>query len=411
MSFLLRRSVPRAWAGWRDDFNTYPVGNIQRPWVHLADGTVAQFNSSGELRLPANFFSGNGGGESYEFQPFTPNWGMEYEIWWPVTGVASQGFTMYFTDSWARIGGAFANMVGVRMLHDVTRDYLQLSEFTDGWSVAQPNGAWDSPVVYNGNDLHVKIWVENDTWVRIWVNDIYVGSSMITPAFKLGPDRRCLRTLNTSLADVYMRWIDHYDRPPSVPNMSVWSSILFDDFNRADGAVGSPWTQLGTNAGIVSNSWSTTGTTDGSRGLLWNTTLTGGKVRVEATVGGNLAPHATAASSLIVCSNSAGTQGLCANIYSGSVYISRFSTAISGTPTMTDFQALTSGVSIASGDKLAFCVYNGFTFLEKNGTPIIYAGNAHGTVPASNTYAGLRVGRTSGNNSNSWNDVRIYSGI
>jgi hypothetical protein len=409
--FLLRRNLPYAWAGFRDDFNTYPVGPVQRPWVHLGDGSPADINSSGEMRLTNNFLTANGGGESYEFQPFTPNFGLEYEVWYPVSGVASQSFGMFFTDSWATIGAAFINCTGVRLIHSAISDEVAVHEFANMWTSAGVRASYPSPVTFNGTALHVRVWIEGDIWMRIWLNDIYLGSCMISPGYKLGPGRRCPRFVNPSLCDAWVRWVDNYDRPPSVPPINVWSSILYDDFNRANGAVGSPWTQLGANAGIVSNSWSTTLTTDGSRGLLWDTSLTGGKVRVEATVGGNIGPATNSASSLIVCSNGAGTQGLCANIFSGAVYLSRFSTAISGTPTMTDFQALTSGVSIASGDKLAFCVYNGIIYLEKNGAPIVYSGNAHGTVPASNTYAGLRVGRTSGTNSNSWNDVRIYSGI
>ncbi|WP_157115042.1 hypothetical protein [Nocardia niwae] len=414
MSFLIRRNLPLAWAGWYDSFDRAIENPVKRPWVHLGDGTVADINSLHELHIPQNFGTVNGGGESYEFQPFTPNWGLEYEVWFPVEGLAAQSLAVYFTDSWSKIGGTFLNCVGIRLMHApaIGGDLIQYVEFENVMTVTGTPFAWSSPVGYFGNSITLKLWIENDEWVRVWLNNIYVGSKMISPTFKLGPGRRCVRFLNGALCDAWIRWIDHYDRTSSIPPKTVWTSIFYDDFNRSDGVVDNGWTQIGTDAAIQNNSWSTTGTTDGSRGLIRDTGITGGKVRVEATVGGNIGPNGNADSSLVLCSNAAGTQGLSANIFSNKVYLSRFSSALSGNPpTFTDFDSVTSGVTVTSGDVLAFSVHDGIGWLEKNGTPILYAGNIHGVVPATNSYAGLRVERASSNNSNSWNDVRIYSGI
>jgi hypothetical protein len=414
MSFLIRRNLPLAWAGWYDSFDRAIENPVKQPWVHLGDGGTADINNLQELHIPQNFGTVNGGGESYAFQPFTPHWGLEFEIWFPVEGLAAQAFSTYFTNSWTKIGATFLNCVGVRLMHAPVAggDTIQVSEFNDVMSLNSAKASWSSPVGYNGGYLNVMIWIENDEWMRVWLNGTYVGSCMISPSFKLGPGRRCVRFLNTALCDVWMRWIDHYDRMSSIPSVNVWTSVLYDDFNRANGTIGNGWTQIGTNSAIQSNSWAVTGTSDGYRGLIRDTSLTGGKVRVQATVGGNNAPSSATTSALVLCSNAAGTQGLCANIASNQVYISRFSSALSSNPpTFTVFDQLSSGVSVASGDVLAFSVYNGIAWLEKNGTPILYTGNAHGVVPATNSYAGLGVSRSSSNISNSWNDVRIYSGV
>ena len=414
MSFLLRRNLPLAWAGWYDSFDRAIENPVKQPWVHLGDGGIADINNLQELHIPSNFLTANGGGESYAFQPFTPNWGLEFEVWFPVEGLAAQGFSTYFTDSWTKIGAAFLNCVGVRFMHAPAAggDTIQVAEFSNVMSMNSSKASWGSPVGYYGQTLTVRIWIQNDEWLRVWLNGTYVGSCMISPSFKLGPGRRCVRFLNTALCDVWMRWIDHYDRTSSIPSVNVWSSLFYDDFNRANGAAGNGWTQVGADAAIQNNSWANTGTADGCRGLVRDTGVTSGKVRVEAVAGGNNAPNSTVTAALVACSNVDATQGLCANICSNKVYISRFSSSLGGSsPTFTVLDQLSSGVSIASGDLLAFSLYNGVAWLEKNGTPILYTGNAHGVVPQTNSYAGLAVARSSSNISNSWNDVRIYSGI
>ncbi|MCM6778017.1 hypothetical protein NDR87_31020 [Nocardia sp. CDC159] len=415
MSFLLRRNLPLAWAGWLDDFKRPPENPVKRPWVHLGDGTTADINALEELHIPSNYASNNAGGESYEFQPFTPNSGFEMEFWWPVEGLAAQGFGLYFTDTWARVGATFANAVGVRLWHraeGLGGEEVYFVEYPSIFESGTFLGVFQSPVPFFGNTLTLRVWFDDDRWMRAWLNGNFIGARTIEPTFRLGPGRRCIRTSNTALCDAWVRWVDHYDRPSSIPSAQVWSSVFYDDFNRANGDPGNGWTQIGTNASIQNNSWSTTGTTDGSRGLIRDTGIASGKIRIEATVGGNTGINNTADSGLVLCSNSAGTQGLCANIFGNRVFLSRFSTALSSNPpTFTDFDAMQSGIAIGNGDLLAFSVYNGNAWLEVNGERVLYATGIHSVVPATNSYAGLRVERASSNNSNAWNDVRIYSGV
>jgi hypothetical protein len=354
----------------------------------------------------------DGRGPSYQWQPFTPNWGFECEVWYPVEGIDRQLFVVGFTDSWSTIAAPFQNVVGVALHHIFGgEDKVEYWEMPSMWVSPIANQSWTSPVgAFFGQSLTIRVWCENDEWIRIWLNNQYVGSMRISDSYKLGPGRRCMRFMNRSYCHCYVRWVDHYDRTPSIPPVTVWSSVQYDDFNRADGPVGGVWTQFGTNAGIVNNSWSNTGTTDGGRGLLWDTGNGSGKIRIEATAGGNTNPNNTAASSLILCSNVDGSQALAANIFQGALYVSNLSGSLVS-PTMADLNSLPSGVTVAPGDRVAFSVHNGTCWIEINGIPKLYVGQAHGTVPATNTYAGLRVERRSGTNSHSWNDVRVFSGV
>ncbi|WP_306365293.1 hypothetical protein [Nocardia sp. CC227C] len=415
MSFLLRRNLPLAWAGWYDNFERDPEDPVQKPWLHLGDGSPADINGLGELHIPSNYSSTDGGGESYAYQPFTPNWGIEMELWYPVEGLAAQHFLVYFSDSWTRIGAAFVDMCGIWLRHAPLAggDDINVGEHANPYTPGTSIAAWDSPVSFYGQTLTLRIWIDNDEWLRVWLNNIYVGSCVIRPGFKFGPDRRCVRFFNNALCDVWMRWVDHYDRTSSIPPKTVWTSTVFaDDFDRANGAVGNGWTQIGSNAEIVNNSWSTIGTTNGSRGLIRDTGVTSGRIRVEATVGGNIGPSSTSDSSLVILSNSAGTEGLAGRILSGRLYISRYSTALSDDPpTFHDLDTQTDGVAVASGDKVSFSLYGNALWIEINDTPKLYAHTTFATVPVTNSWAGLRVGRLSGSDSNSWNDVTIHQGV
>ncbi|PPJ31854.1 hypothetical protein C5E45_32710 [Nocardia nova] len=409
MGFLIARNS-RTRAGWFEDFVRPGLENpVQRPWVHLADGSPADINALGELHIPQNSATVTGGGESYAFQPITSSWGFDTEFWWPVGGAAAQSFDFYFTDSWVNRGAAFTNCVGIRFFYRITGDTIYVGEFP---AMIQPGsllGDWPPPVSFNGHTLTLRVWVEDDRWVRVWLNNTYLGSVTLDQTYYFGPNRRCLRMVNASFSDMWMRWLYHYDRPATLPQPGVWNSqIFYDDFNRANGQVDNGWTVFGTAGQIVSNSYATTGTTDGSRGILRSTGVTNGRIRIEATLGGAIAPNNTADSSLILCANTGGTQGLAVNIFGNKLYLSRWSGSLTS-PTFTDFGLPTNGVTVSSGDVVAFSLWDGIGWLEVNGQRRLYAATMNDVVPASNPAAGLRVERTSFNNSASFNDVRILT--
>lgn len=407
MSFLIRRNLPRAWAGWYDSFQRPPEDPIQWPWVHIGDGDKIFINDLEELVIPSNFVTANAGGASYEFEAFTPNWGIEFEFFWPVSGAIMQAIQIYLCESWAKVGALYQNMPVVRLFHEVAQHSIRVSEYPDALTPGSDLGTWNVPSMASSKQI-LRIWFDNDEFIRIWLNGNFVGSATLDPAYRAGPSRRCIRISNTTFTGYHIRWYNAYDRPSSIPPKEVWSSAFYDDF---ESGLATGWSQIGTNAAVASGSWGRNGSgTNGSVGLIRDSGVSSGLVRVEATTSDTMSVSAD--SGLVLCSNSAGNQGLSANIYAGKIYISRFSTVLSGNPpTFTDFSALTSGLAVAAGDKITFSVYNGLAWIEINGAPRLYAANVHAVVPATNTYAGLRVSRGSLSNSNSWADVRIFSGI
>ncbi len=413
MSFLIRRNLPLAWAGWADDFARPPENPLQHPWKHLGGGE-SYINDIEELVVTEQSVNPDGRGPSFEWMPFTPNWGFEMEFWYPVGGLDNQHFFVAFTNTWVNVESTYLHAPAVVFRHNLFPApegvwYTEIdSMFSDILTRARQ---FDNPVgSFNGTTLTLRVWVENDEYMRIWLNNIYVGSSMVSPSYALGPGRRCVRLVNRSYCNVWIRWVNSYDRPPTVPPLSVWSSIFYDDFNRANGPADNGWTQLGTTAGIVETGrYSHTGTTtegDTSVGLIRNVGNLDGRARIEAVVRN---PAATADGSLMLFCNAAGDQALVVNIFAGHVYLGRLTSSVNGAPSFFDFQDI--GVTVNDGDKLAFTVYSEISWLEINGTPVLYAGNVHNVVPPSNTYAGLRVRRNGSTNSVQFDDVRIYSGV
>lgn len=413
MSFLIRRNLPLAWAGYRDSFER-PVENpVQRPWFHIGDGPTADINALGELHIPSNSSSVDGGGESYEFEPFTENWGFEMEVWFPVEGIASQSFAVFFTDSWAKIApGKFQDVAGIRLFHApaLGEDFLQYGEWETTMDVVENEQRWTSPIGgYYGKTLTLRIWVDHDKWMRVWLNGNYVGSKVVSESRWFGPTRRCMRFLNTALCAAWVRWVNHYDRPSSIPPSTVWGSIFYDDFNRANGAVGNGWTVVGTRQAITSNSWGRNPSDGNDSGvaILRDYADSNARVKIEATCGGNFGVQADRSSGLVLGSNAAGTKGLIATIQSDSVAINEFTSSLDGNlPSLSQRQSFPA--NIVSGDRIAFCAYNGIAWIEQNNVPICYSS---GWVTDGGTYAGLYAERKDFTNSHSWNDVRISLGL
>ncbi|MBF6326602.1 hypothetical protein IU451_29320 [Nocardia cyriacigeorgica] len=413
MSFLLRRNLPLAWAGFFDSFARPPENPAKTPWSHIGDGIPADINNIEELHIPQNFGTTNGGGPSFEFQPFTPNYGIEFEIWFPVEGLAAQGFACYLTNSWAKKSGQFTDIVGVRLFHSpaLGGDLVDVCEWPNAWAAGSINRRWNSPIGdYFGKTVTVRMWVEDDRWIRVWINNIYVGHVMIHDAYMTGPDRRAVRFLNNALCDVWMRWMDCYDRPPSVPADNTWTEVFYDDFNRPDGPVSNGWTQIGSDAELRSGSWSNIGGADNSVGLIRDTGSHNGRMRIRATVGGHRGSNNTADSSLILMSNSTGTQGLAANYFSSRLYIARFESALSDNqPAFTDYRDRQDSIAVNAGDIVDFSVHsNGIGWVSINGNRRLYIADINDVVPATNTFAGARVSRRSDTYSHSWNDIRIF---
>ena len=410
MSFLLRRNLPLAYAEWHEDFSGYAVGPIVQPWVHLGDGSPADIDSLHRLHIPSNYLTVDAGGESYEFEPFTPNWGVEMDLLFPVTGIASQTFSMYLTDSWAKIGGAFQDCVGIRLVHApvVGGDRVQVIEFKDPLSVNFSFTAWNSPVTFNGNALSLGVWVDDDQFVRVWLNGTYLGSVVVDAGYRFTDTRRCVRFLDAALCDVWVTRVDHYDRPSSFPSLNSWTEQIFvDDFERSDGAVGGDWTQYGSDAQLSGGVWVHTGGTDDSCAIVRGTGIANNPVRITGTI---RSPNNTADCSLYLLANTSTPAALAANVYGNKVYLSVLSGSFTS-PTWHDLSSRTSGISVADGDRIGLGVYGSVAFLEVNGERVAYAIDIGSAISLANSGAGARVSHRSFNASGGWDDIRIYSGV
>lgn len=406
MGFVIRRHLPRAWAGWRDTFTRAAENPLKPPWRHLGDGE-SMITGDGMLKITSQIVNLDGRGPSYEWMPFTPNWGFEADIWYPVEGLDEQIFMIGFTNTWVDVSATFHNVVGIWLYHQLGgSDVIQYGEVPNMWSEAQNTRAWPPPGGgFYDRWVKVRVWVENDEWLRVWLDDVYVGSAMIAPDWRLGPGRRCMRFMNRAYCDTYVGTVDHYDRPPTVPPKTVWTEVHADDFNRTDGVAGNGWTQFGTDAGIVSNRYVHTGTNNNSVGLLRDMGDSHGRARIEAVI----RSPSNKDCSLMLFGNSGATQALVANVFNNHVYLGRMSSSVNGTPSMVDFQD--TGVTVADGDTIALSVYNEIMWFEVNGVVKLYAGNVHNVIPDSNQWAGLRVRRGEDTNSGGFDSVKLFTGI
>ena len=422
MSNLVKRGVPLAWGDWRDFDSTFqhpeetPLASGWNP----SNSPTPAYSLNNELV----FAGGSGaagipGSWSYEFQPFTANWGIEFDYKATLNLSGAQNGTFY-----ALVGGSWTtrNVVSFffpptslafRLFHQnpvsgsVDRvELYRINENSLGSLLASADlpggsswwGSWHS----------IRVWFDADKDVRVWIDGQLMIFYTLPSNVRASDGARAFNFIHQIQSQLgYLRNFRLYDRVYD----RAWSSVFYDDFNRANGAVGNGWTVLGSNSSIQSNSYTKTGTTDGSSAILRDSGISNGRVRVEGVVGGSLGINNNADSSLIACSNAIGTQGLSANIFGNKVYISRFSSALSGNPpSFTDLASQTSGVSISNGDTIAFNVRDGIAWIEQNGDVILHATNVHAVVPATNQYAGARVERVGFpgfTNSNSWNSIRL----
>ncbi|MCU1640927.1 MAG: hypothetical protein JWN03_1202 [Nocardia sp.] len=412
MSFLLRRCVPWARAGWRDLDALHSRADedpIRAPWKRVNSARTVWLESN-VLKIKDAFETPlQLGGVSYEQQPFTTNWGTEMEL--NIDGavlVQEQFFGAAITNGWNSVGFSDLAHVPLFVIHrsvGSTTNELRVETYDDinNYSVQLEIGPVDG--LMNRTWCWLRFHVERDRLVRMYINDVLLLEYWLPTVNKAGPNKRALQFLNQTTAEAWIRNFSVFDRGSDFPTVAPWSSLFYDDFNRS-GAVGNGWTQFGTNAALVNNSWSTTGTTDGSRGLLRDTGVTTGVQRIEAVVGGNLPPNASADCSLILRANSAGSEGLAANFYANTIFLSRLSGSLTS-PTFNDF-VRTDDVAIPNGALLAFCCSDQAAWVEVNGQVVLMA-DVISRVTTANSWAGLRVERSSGANSASWNDARILT--
>lgn len=407
--FLMKRSKPRARSGWFEDGDRPDENPIKPPWVHLGDGG-ATILSGGSIVVDDNFATTDVGGPSYAYQPLTPNWGFEAEIWWPNGISLGQSFACYFTDSWVVVGATFQYGMGVRFANNAGRS-VYISHFVDIWTLAAPVATFDmSYFDYANTPITMKLWVDNDSYCRLWVNGRYAGAWIVQPGFEFHDNRRSVRFNNASVVQAEIRWLYHYDRPSDFPYPPgiAWSSFFYDDFNRGDAPVGNGWTAYGSTneAQIRAQSYAWANTNDGTRAVMRSTGTTNGRQRVEAVIGGNANLSASPSVLLVGC-NAAGTSGLVCFVQSGTITLNLLTGSIAVTsPANVQYGSVTP--SFTNGHKISLCLYDKWAWVEVNGVVVIqtYIDTA---IPNAQNYCGGAVRRNAFTNSNSWNDLRVLT--
>lgn len=416
MTWLMRRHWPLAWAGWRDldAAHARPDENpIQRPWQRVNSGRTVWLESNVLKIQDYSETPFEMGGVSYEKQPFTQNWGTDFDLNIDGNVLQQQFWGAALTPSWSNVH--FTSIAEHPMVV-VWRDALSAVN-TIKVIVYHSVGSLETlATTGNYTGIMARAWypfrilVDRDRLVRVYTGNY--GSSGLRlqywlPAqYKSSLGNRSLSFLNQTSAWSEQKNFRVFDHDTIFKTVTQWTvQVKYDDFDRANGPVGNGWTQIGTNAGIVSNSWSTTGTTDGSRGLLVDTGATNGAQRVEAIIGGNVAPNTGCEASLVLRCNAAGTDAIVVNVYSTVIYIARLTGSMTES-TMIDYT--TTPVAITSGTKIAFSIVGDGAWVEVNDVVVLLA-DVNGQSPITNSWAGLRVARRSSANSASWNDARVLT--
>lgn len=414
MGWLLKRGRALSRQGWRDDFNRANETPVQPPWRSWGDATSARILNN-QLRLDDNgFLDWSNGGYGAEYQPLTPHWG--YEFYSDFLGSGTGNFLCYLDKNWTR--GQYQSesqyQTSVIWTHDVDNEEPP----NHNYRVRISHKNKDSPfpaykgtyTISNSSTFFAphawKIDVFHDKAVVVSMDGNPVLLYTIDDAnYYFSADRRGLNFKSANW-DTDIDWFYVYDWRgfPFV----LGSGGFSDDFNRANGAPGNGWTALGSNAQITSNAWGMAGgfPSDGGRAILRTLGYTSGRVGVSGVIASPTAHE----QGMVLCSNSAGTQGLIARSTATNAKIFRFSSALTGNPaSYTQLGVHRDAIGgISSGNQLNFEVYDGNAYIWRGTELLAFANNAHAVVPKTNEYTGLVVSRSAFINSGSWNSVNCY---
>lgn len=412
MPFVIRRGR-QALANWHDEFNRANENPILQPWgVWGAAPTTARLESNHMVfGVGSQWF--NFGGWSFEHQAFTDTWSCTFVIARNLTGLAAQTFRTIFSAPWSRVDQDFSKVFVIDLQYRSIGHRIYGATFEDIdtvgaiWQEASlPSNMW------NGTEHEVRYQIEYDSHVQVFVDDVLIlWFSIPSGDYRPQKDKRAINFMSGITEEVVIENFKLYDRAVNYPN--AWPTTIFTDtFNRANNSssAGNGWTNLGNNIGISSNELAATGTNDPGRAVIRDTGITTGKQRIEAKVGNVNGIDESVCTSLILRSNSAGTQGLAANVFLDKVYIARFSTSLNGATTFTDYKGYDVPINNRAGtdEVVGFNTYGNQAWIDIQG--IIVGGAILDTVvPESNSWAGYRVMRASFVNSWSIEEGAIYT--
>ncbi|OZF09799.1 hypothetical protein CH300_00010 [Rhodococcus sp. 15-1154-1] len=342
MGFLLRRSPARALAGWFDTFDRPNENPVLPPWNFWGDSAAfALVDNKLKLAAEGAVRGGNpDGGVAFEHQPLTENWGVEF-VRTISSGSSDAVMDVWLDKNWTEGGSASSTryQVYVHFERDtkeddegketVTRSVKFYSRDKSTWlwsgigsdSFNLNAAAWTAAIT-------VKVHVFEDRYMIGWINGYpELLLDLYDPNYRFGPRKRSanfaqIRGPVSSIDD-----FKTYDLPAN-PLRKNWTSIFFDDFDRANSTtVGNGWAQTaGNNFGIHQNGLSMNSPVAGSDGYRQVRRDAGaGDVRIEFVLGDGIGdPNLTARSAILARMNAAGTQGLACIIHPRSVTLHGF---------------------------------------------------------------------------------------
>lgn len=420
MSFLTRRNRPLTVAGWGDLDTVHSRPNespIGKPWAQWNNSQTADLVSDVMVFADATGAIFNFGGWAYEHQPYTPNWGVDFELDMTVNTTQAMYFGAFIGVAWTRaISTSDSNLLILQFYKNspflTGGDYsrVRLVSYATSGGTETVIGEADLPGGinwFNTGGFHtIKAWFDNDKTFRIYIDGVLMMWIIVPFAqYRPGFNKRAFNFVNRCFFTASMKKFFTYDR--LVSDLPSWSSFFYDDLNRPGPAVGNGWTVLGSAGQIVSSSiYSWTGGSDGGSAILRDTGVSTGKQRVEAVIAGSM--NNTADARLFVLSNAAGTEGFCARIWGNKIVISRYATSLTNPSLLQLCSTVNLPSGNAPGDIIAFSVNNDHLWVERNGEIII--GTARVTVPNTNQYAGAGVSHAFfAATSSAWTDVRILT--
>ncbi|WP_410877337.1 hypothetical protein [Nocardia sp. A7] len=425
MPWLLKRSRPLSKQGKLDPFDRANENPPKQPWRPWGDSTPAEIlDNKLIIRDSGSFWSlGPRGGWGSEYYPLTANWGIEWSMNMNPVGVLTpRVFSLFLGKNWINGGDptAVKYQVLFRWEHytttnndDETEHHYAVSLWLD-----DKDSAIDQPrkVSYDmGNSANLmaphtwRIKCVNDNTFILWMDGIVrwvytIPAGLEGGGFLRGPGLRAQAMRATFCeAEIEDWFVYDYVAPPP-----VWSSdVFYDNFNRANGAPANGWTTVGSDVVINSNSLGLAGglLSDGNRGA-WRSgaPLSTGNMRLSVTLGGAHGLSSSQDSSVVGRINSAGTLGICLNIFSNKIYIAKFTGSLSS-PTFTDLGM--DELTLNNGDVLNYVITGDEAWVEYAGEILLYVDGINAHSPESNRGYGVRFKRAAFVNSVAFNDFRV----
>lgn len=409
MSFLLRRNKPVALARWTDSFDRPNENPVRPPWQRIGGSTTVEVENN---RLKVGFGAADYvSGASYEFQPFTPYWGYEFDMVfenWPGFP-AGQPFAVLMGPSWSKVNPSFDLTVGFRCASNALNGGTlvmvlfpnNVQQGTVLWSISVSNW-WTTP-------HRIRVWVDGDRICRFWMDGELIGIGKVPANYAFREHRRGANFNNQTFQSAYVDNYTVYDRPRD--DVGWWNPnapLFIETFSMGNTAnPGNGWVRQGNqDAAVQSGSWGVTGGTDPVRHLIQTETLLPetGDVRIEHTFG--TAPTA-ANTGIILRMNDAGTVGIAVIPTSMGIGIARISGSASS-PSYTVLKNHSANISAGANSVIAAMIIGDTLYGSIDGEILVGYSGVDAISPRTNRRWGIMTARGSFINSARIDNVQMF---